>query len=161
MPAQTAAWPFVLPSGLSSAPASSSPAPQLTPHPSISQPLPTHRLTHPLRQATPTFDAKGIETVRRDGCPAVVKMMEGVLRLLFATKDLSQVGGDGCRPQRVSNVVGVAKECLQCMPWLACEAWAWHGVALGNGGMAWHGMAWHGMAWHGTEWWVMPRRSCE
>ena len=43
-------------------------------------------------QATPTFDAKGIETVRRDGCPAVVKMMEGVLRLLFATKDLSQVG---------------------------------------------------------------------
>jgi len=31
--------------------------------------------------------------VRRDGCPAVVKMMEGVLRLLFATKDLSQVGG--------------------------------------------------------------------
>lgn len=41
-------------------------------------------------QATPAFDAKGIETVRRDTCPAVAKMMETVLRLLFATKDLSQ-----------------------------------------------------------------------
>lgn len=54
-------------------------------------PAPLSTLHCPL-QATPTFDAKGIETVRRDGCPAVVKMMEGVLRLLFATKDLSQVG---------------------------------------------------------------------
>ena len=40
----------------------------------------------------PVFDAKGIETVRRDTCPVVAKMMEATLRLLFATKDLSQVG---------------------------------------------------------------------
>ena len=40
---------------------------------------------------TPTFDAKGIETVRRDACPAVAKLMERSLRILFATKDLSQV----------------------------------------------------------------------
>lgn len=48
----------------------------------------------------PTFDAgkliglyQGIETVRRDGCPLLVKMLEKVLRLLFTTKDLSQVKG--------------------------------------------------------------------
>lgn len=34
---------------------------------------------------------QGIETVRRDGCPLLVKMLEKVLRLLFTTKDLSQV----------------------------------------------------------------------
>lgn len=28
----------------------------------------------------PSFDAKGIETVRRDGCPAVQKMLERVLK---------------------------------------------------------------------------------
>lgn len=39
-----------------------------------------------------TFD-KGIETVRRDGCPLLVKMLEKVLRLLFTTRDLSQVKG--------------------------------------------------------------------
>ncbi|CAN0208246.1 unnamed protein product, partial [Hapterophycus canaliculatus] len=38
----------------------------------------------------PSFDAKGIETVRRDGCPLLVKMLEKVLRMLFTTKDLSQ-----------------------------------------------------------------------
>ncbi len=37
------------------------------------------------------IDTKGIETVRRDTCPAVAKMMERSLRLLFTTKDLSQV----------------------------------------------------------------------
>lgn len=42
-------------------------------------------------QATPIFDAKGIETVRRDTCAAVAKMMERSLRILFSTKDLSQV----------------------------------------------------------------------
>lgn len=36
---------------------------------------------------------QGIETVRRDGCPLLVKMLEKVLRLLFTTKDLSQVKG--------------------------------------------------------------------
>ena len=39
----------------------------------------------------PGFDAKGIETVRRDTCPAVAKTMERSLRLLFATRDLSEV----------------------------------------------------------------------
>jgi DNA polymerase zeta len=29
---------------------------------------------------TPVFDAKGIETVRRDGCPAVAKLMESCLK---------------------------------------------------------------------------------
>lgn len=42
-------------------------------------------------QKTPTFDAKGIETVRRDSCPAVAKTMERSLRLLFETRDLSVV----------------------------------------------------------------------
>ncbi|KIY93231.1 DNA polymerase zeta subunit, partial [Monoraphidium neglectum] len=42
-------------------------------------------------QAAPVFDAKGIETVRRDGCPAVSKMLESVLRVLFSTADLSLV----------------------------------------------------------------------
>lgn len=37
------------------------------------------------------FDAKGIEVVRRDNCPAVGKMQEKALRLLFATKDASLV----------------------------------------------------------------------
>jgi len=60
---------------------------------SLTSNLPPGPTPLPPPRATPTFDAKGIETVRRDGCPAVVKMMEGVLRLLFATKDLSQVGG--------------------------------------------------------------------
>ncbi|KAJ3013423.1 DNA polymerase zeta [Thoreauomyces humboldtii] len=39
----------------------------------------------------PEFDAKGIETVRRDGCPAQAKMMEDCLKTLFRTKDLSEV----------------------------------------------------------------------
>ncbi|KAJ3371311.1 DNA polymerase zeta, partial [Kappamyces sp. JEL0680] len=39
----------------------------------------------------PVFDAKGIETVRRDGCPAVAKCMETSLKILFRTKDLSLV----------------------------------------------------------------------
>ena len=43
-------------------------------------------------QAEPSFDAKGIETVRRDSCPAVAKMLERSLRLLFATRDVSEVG---------------------------------------------------------------------
>ena len=42
-------------------------------------------------QVSPTFDAKGIETVRRDGCPAVQKMLEATIRVLFTTRDLSQV----------------------------------------------------------------------
>ncbi|KAF4446334.1 DNA polymerase zeta subunit [Fusarium austroafricanum] len=42
-------------------------------------------------QAEPEFDAKGIETVRRDGTPAEQKIEEKALRLLFETADLSQV----------------------------------------------------------------------
>lgn len=45
-------------------------------------------------QAVPIFDAKGIETVRRDTCPLVQKALERSLRLLFETKDLSIVKGD-------------------------------------------------------------------
>ncbi|KAJ8682714.1 hypothetical protein QAD02_018506 [Eretmocerus hayati] len=39
----------------------------------------------------PVYLAKGIETVRRDGCPAVAKVLEKSLRILFNTKDLSLV----------------------------------------------------------------------
>ena len=39
----------------------------------------------------PVFDAKGIETVRRDGCPAAAKCLETSLKILFRTKDISLV----------------------------------------------------------------------
>ncbi len=39
--------------------------------------------------APAAFDAKGIETVRRDACPAVAKILERTLRTLFASADLS------------------------------------------------------------------------
>ena len=42
-------------------------------------------------QKVGAFDAKGIETVRRDGCPAEAKLLEKCLRLLFTTNDLSAV----------------------------------------------------------------------
>ncbi|KAK2592648.1 DNA polymerase zeta [Conoideocrella luteorostrata] len=42
-------------------------------------------------QITPDFDAKGIETVRRDGTPAEQKIEEKALRLLFETADLSEI----------------------------------------------------------------------
>ncbi|KAI4189626.1 MAG: hypothetical protein L6R41_001355 [Letrouitia leprolyta] len=42
-------------------------------------------------QREPDFDAKGIETVRRDGTPAEQKIEEKALKLLFRTSDLSQV----------------------------------------------------------------------
>ncbi|OCT48558.1 putative DNA polymerase zeta catalytic subunit [Cladophialophora carrionii] len=42
-------------------------------------------------QTVPDFDAKGIETVRRDGTPAEQKMEETALKILFRTSDLSQV----------------------------------------------------------------------
>lgn len=44
-----------------------------------------------LDQNEPVFDAKGIETVRRDGCPAVSKILERSIKLLFETRDISQV----------------------------------------------------------------------
>lgn len=42
-------------------------------------------------QAVPTFDAKGIETIRRDSCPLVQKALEKAIRLIFETKDVSAV----------------------------------------------------------------------
>ncbi|QKX63913.1 uncharacterized protein TRUGW13939_11085 [Talaromyces rugulosus] len=42
-------------------------------------------------QVEPEFDAKGIETVRRDGTPAEQKIEEKALKVLFQTADLSQV----------------------------------------------------------------------
>ncbi|CBI36804.3 unnamed protein product, partial [Vitis vinifera] len=42
-------------------------------------------------QIEPTFDAKGIETVRRDTCGAVAKTMEQSLRLFFEHQDISKV----------------------------------------------------------------------
>lgn len=43
------------------------------------------------QQTEPDFDAKGIETVRRDGTPAEQKIEETALKMLFRTSDLSQV----------------------------------------------------------------------
>lgn len=68
-------------------------------------------------QKEPTYEAKGIETVRRDGCPAVAKvnlekklqfvirfdnlfwfqMLEKTLKLLFETLDVSIVKKYICR----------------------------------------------------------------
>ncbi|PGH08313.1 hypothetical protein AJ79_06000 [Helicocarpus griseus UAMH5409] len=42
-------------------------------------------------QQKPDFDAKGIETVRRDGTPAEQKIEEKALKILFETADLSRV----------------------------------------------------------------------
>jgi DNA polymerase zeta len=42
-------------------------------------------------QTVPEFDAKGIETVRRDGTPVEQKIEEKALKILFRTHDLSQV----------------------------------------------------------------------
>ncbi|KAG6005557.1 hypothetical protein E4U54_000315 [Claviceps lovelessii] len=42
-------------------------------------------------QINPEFDAKGIETVRRDGTPAEQKIEEKALKMLFDTADLSQI----------------------------------------------------------------------
>ncbi|EGE78802.1 DNA polymerase zeta subunit [Blastomyces dermatitidis ATCC 18188] len=42
-------------------------------------------------QKDPDFDAKGIETVRRDGTPAEQKIEEKALKILFETADLSRV----------------------------------------------------------------------
>ncbi|KAF8168090.1 hypothetical protein B0H34DRAFT_786325 [Crassisporium funariophilum] len=45
----------------------------------------------------PVFDAKGIETVRRDGVLAQRKMVENCLKILFRTQDLSEVKDYCCR----------------------------------------------------------------
>ncbi|ODV60720.1 DNA-directed DNA polymerase, partial [Ascoidea rubescens DSM 1968] len=42
-------------------------------------------------QVEPKFDAKGIETVRRDGTPAQQKILEKSLRMLFEEPDISKI----------------------------------------------------------------------
>ncbi|XP_045493795.1 DNA polymerase zeta catalytic subunit [Colias croceus] len=42
-------------------------------------------------QEKPVYEAKGIETVRRDGCPASVKLLQSSLCELFDTGDISRV----------------------------------------------------------------------
>lgn len=42
-------------------------------------------------QVDPVYEAKGIETVRRDGCPIVAKTLEKTLRILFETLDVSVI----------------------------------------------------------------------
>ncbi|KAG9075359.1 DNA polymerase zeta [Ceratobasidium sp. UAMH 11750] len=42
-------------------------------------------------ETEPVFDAKGIETVRRDGIPAGQKMVEKCLKILFRSQDFSEV----------------------------------------------------------------------
>lgn len=44
-----------------------------------------------VKQEQPFFDAKGTETVRRDGTPALARIEKTALELLFNTKDLSSV----------------------------------------------------------------------
>ncbi|KAG6456573.1 hypothetical protein O3G_MSEX009813 [Manduca sexta] len=43
------------------------------------------------QQETPVYEAKGIETVRRDGCPAGVKLLQQSLCELFSRGDVSAV----------------------------------------------------------------------
>ena len=74
-------------------------------------------------QMKPTIDAKGIETIRRDSCPAVSKILQKVLSLIFKTKDLSQVHfndrtplssekrlGTGIPPEAVEQDLGWSSE---------------------------------------------------
>ncbi|SPO23464.1 probable catalytic subunit of DNA polymerase zeta UPR-1 [Ustilago trichophora] len=44
-----------------------------------------------LEDREPGFDAKGIETVRRDFHPAIQRMLEACIRILFRSRDLSAV----------------------------------------------------------------------
>ncbi|XP_050532925.1 DNA polymerase zeta catalytic subunit [Daktulosphaira vitifoliae] len=44
-----------------------------------------------IEQKQPKYEAKGIETVRRDGCPAVSKILEKSLCILFETKSIASV----------------------------------------------------------------------
>lgn len=44
-----------------------------------------------LDEREPGFDAKGIETVRRDFHPAIQRMLEACIRILFRSRDLSTV----------------------------------------------------------------------
>lgn len=48
-------------------------------------------------QEEPVFEAKGIETIRRDGCPSSAKVLEKSLKILFNTHDVSKVKKYVCR----------------------------------------------------------------
>lgn len=48
-------------------------------------------------QSEPIFEAKGIETIRRDGCPMTSKMLEKSLKILFESYDVSKVKQYVCR----------------------------------------------------------------
>ena len=43
------------------------------------------------KQTIPLFDPKGIETVRRDSCPIVSKLMERSLKIFFRTDNINEV----------------------------------------------------------------------
>ena len=61
------------------------------------------------KQVTPKFDAKGIETVRRDSCGAVAKTLEKSLRILFESRDLSQVSKTA-----ITKSIAISWCCLSC-----------------------------------------------
>jgi DNA polymerase zeta len=48
-------------------------------------------------QIEPIFEAKGIEVIRRDGCPSSAKILEKSLKILFDTHDVSKVKEYVCR----------------------------------------------------------------
>lgn len=55
-------------------------------------------------QSEPKFDAKGIETIRRDTCGAVAKTMEQSLRIFFENQDIDKVtctGDDSLGKEKV------------------------------------------------------------
>lgn len=43
------------------------------------------------KQDVPKFEAKGIETMRRDQCPILARVLRTALTVLFETKDISRV----------------------------------------------------------------------
>ena len=52
----------------------------------------------------PVFDAKGIETIRRDGVPAQQKMTENCLKYVFtlSTDVLTNIGAEYCFERKIS-----------------------------------------------------------
>ncbi|KAF6205856.1 hypothetical protein GE061_020030 [Apolygus lucorum] len=72
-------------------------------------------------QEMPIFEAKGIETVRRDGCVAVAKMLEKSLKILFETYDVSQVkkeyrGMKGYKPNACVPALQLVRDWLMRDP---------------------------------------------
>ena len=73
-------------------------------------------------QGAPIFDAKGIETVRRDTCGAVAKMLERCLRILFTCKDISQVRALHASSCTLFACLGIVRG-MQCQT-LGCATYA-------------------------------------